>query len=101
MAAVQWCSAVYYDPGTDEGVDCVLPEGHEGGHMAAVDLTVPELAPERTHKDRQRALAIDALVTAVLYEGANPAYHRETMARHRKEWPVLWSAIDAVIASHA
>lgn len=99
--ATQWCSAVYWDPDEDEGGDCVLPEGHEGPHRMAHELTPPEVRPERTHRDQQRALAIESVIMAVTFEGRNPAYHQEVVARHRKEWPVLWSAIDALIATHA
>ena len=41
---------------------------------------------------------IHDLVRAVLDEGPKPAAHRQIMARHRREWPTLWRAIDAIIA---
>lgn len=37
------------------------------------------------------------LVEAVRDEGTHPAYHREVMARHRKEWPTLWRTIDGIV----
>lgn len=40
---------------------------------------------------------MDAIRNAVLDEGPNPAYHRAMLARHRREWPTLWQAIDAIL----
>ena len=40
---------------------------------------------------------IKNLVDAVENEGTHPTYHRKIMARHRREWPTLWKAIDALI----
>lgn len=37
---------------------------------------------------------MNALTKAINNQGRNPKYHRETMARHRKEWPTLWKIID-------
>lgn len=42
-----------------------------------------------------------AVVRAIKDEGAHPAYHREVMARHRKEWPALWRALDALVRGNA
>lgn len=30
-------------------------------------------------------------------EGSHSLHHRQVMARHRKEWAVLWKAIDELI----
>lgn len=49
-------------------------------------LTVPE--------------AVDDVAMAILDEGRSPALHRQTMARHRREWPTLWVALDALLAAH-
>jgi hypothetical protein len=40
---------------------------------------------------------IERLRDAVEIEGPHVTYHRETMARHREEWPTVWKAIDALI----
>jgi hypothetical protein len=37
------------------------------------------------------------LAKAVKDEGRVPAYHRAVLKKHRAEWPVLWTAIDAII----
>ena len=42
---------------------------------------------------------IDALRKAIMDEGSHPLHHREVMARHRREWPVLWRAIDQLVAA--
>ena len=42
---------------------------------------------------------IDALRKAVMFQGSHPLHHRQVMARHRKEWPVLWKAIDQLLAA--
>lgn len=42
--------------------------------------------------------AIAALRAAIENEGPHPEVHREVMARHRAEWPTLWTAIDALLA---
>lgn len=34
---------------------------------------------------------------AIKDEGVNPRYHRDTMHRHRDEWPSLWSALDELV----
>ena len=40
---------------------------------------------------------INALRKAILDEGFHPIHHRQVMARHRREWPVLWKAIDELV----
>ena len=30
-------------------------------------------------------------------EGSHPLHHRQVMARHRREWPVLWKAVDELV----
>jgi hypothetical protein len=42
---------------------------------------------------------IDALRKAIMFQGSHPLHHRQVMARHRKEWPVLWKAIDQLLAA--
>lgn len=43
--------------------------------------------------------ALAALRAAVEDEGPRPDLHREVMARHRAEWPTLWTAIDRLLGS--
>lgn len=69
-----------------EGTDqiCALLAGHTGRHGWEDEaLSVEE--------------AIARLLEAVLDEGPAPGYHREIMGRHRREWPTLWEAIDALV----
>jgi hypothetical protein len=40
---------------------------------------------------------INALRKAILDEGSHPIHHRQVMARHRREWAVLWKAIDELV----
>jgi hypothetical protein len=42
------------------------------------------------------ATALAALDRAVTVPGPAPEYHARVMAKHRDEWPTLWSAIDAL-----
>jgi hypothetical protein len=35
-----------------------------------------------------------AVLEAIENEGPRPDIHREIMARHRKEWPTLWAALE-------
>lgn len=40
---------------------------------------------------------VGALRSAITDEGANPEYHQRMMLDHRREWPVLWRAIDDLL----
>jgi hypothetical protein len=40
---------------------------------------------------------LSAIRDAIENEGPQPDYHQKVMARHRKEWPTLWKAIDAAL----
>ena len=42
---------------------------------------------------------IDALRQAIIDEGSHPQHHRQVMARHRREWAVLWKAIDELVTT--
>lgn len=42
----------------------------------------------------------EALYEAVTDEGANPRFHRQVMAGHRREWPVLWKVIDKIVKQY-
>jgi hypothetical protein len=41
--------------------------------------------------------AISRLKRAVNNKGINPKFHDKLMKKHRKEWPELWAAIDAIL----
>jgi hypothetical protein len=41
--------------------------------------------------------AIARLKRAVNNKGINPKFHDKLMKKHRKEWPELWAAIDALL----
>lgn len=38
--------------------------------------------------------AVDGVLDALDNEGRSPTYHRRALARLRREWPVLWSALE-------
>lgn len=40
---------------------------------------------------------IKKLRDAIEDPGRNPGYHYGVMAKHRKEWPTLWKAIDELL----
>jgi hypothetical protein len=56
---------------------------------------LPSLAQKRRRFDWYE---VEKLRRAIEEEGPQPAHHRETMARHRREWPTLWAAIDDLLA---
>ena len=37
--------------------------------------------------------------TAIHDKGVMPKFHDILMARHKKEWPTLWAALDAILQS--
>lgn len=39
---------------------------------------------------------VDSLSRAVNNPGVNPTHHEQTMTRHRREWPTLWSILDGL-----
>lgn len=43
--------------------------------------------------------ALDRLFVAIHDAGPVPGYHRDIMRKHRREWPTLWEALDAVAAA--
>lgn len=51
--------------------------------------------------DKQRQVHHQArqVLIAIKDEGSHPPYHREVMARHRREWPTLWKAIDGLCST--
>jgi hypothetical protein len=44
--------------------------------------------------------ALGSLVRAIRDPGRVPRHHWRTMAKHRREWPVLWEAIDELVAAY-
>lgn len=44
-------------------------------------------------------VALYEVIEAIQNEGPMPAYHREVMARHRREWPTLWNALDKLVGA--
>jgi hypothetical protein len=44
----------------------------------------------------EAAKSLLEIMDAIEDEGRVPRYHRQIMARHRKEWPTLWRAIDRI-----
>lgn len=43
---------------------------------------------------------LEQLARAVRDPGRNPAHHRMVTKAHRRQWPVLWEAIDRLLAEH-
>lgn len=82
-------------------------EGHEFHDLWTIGRS-PEKVQTREKEQWQREMDMwrkagryddltRDLTKAINNEGRNPAYHRETMARHRKEWPTLWKIIDEAL----
>jgi hypothetical protein len=42
-------------------------------------------------------MLLNLIYNAVTNEGINPSYHRRVMAKHRRQWPTLWNAIDKAV----
>jgi hypothetical protein len=55
------------------------------------------LAADVAGQAEQDRRGLEQLRRAIEDEGGNPRHHRETMARHRDEWPALWRAIDGLL----
>ena len=45
---------------------------------------------------RAQRRVVAEVIAAIENEGRAPAYHQMIMARHRREWPTLWKALDAL-----
>ena len=43
--------------------------------------------------------ALEEIKQAIRVKGPVPKFHKDTMKRHRKEWPTLWKAIDKATAA--
>jgi hypothetical protein len=62
----------------------------------------PEGDPEsEVDVDAENAMAdaIGGIVSAILDPGPHPLHHDEVVARHRAEWPVLWTHLDALVSN--
>ncbi len=42
---------------------------------------------------------VEEIREAILNEGPHPSLHKQIMAKHRKEWPTLWRALDKLMAA--
>lgn len=51
-----------------------------------------------TPAERRRDEAISEIRAAIFNSGRVPSYHSEVMAKHRREWPTLWHALDKLIS---
>lgn len=49
--------------------------------------------------EKNHPTPVEQLARAVYDKGRMPIYHDTVMARHRKEWPTLWAAIDRLLES--
>lgn len=94
----------------DHLTDAAYGEEAMRDRIEALEAQVKQLTEERdalaadrdawiagTRYLRLRELA-QAVVDAVWDEGRNPAFHREVLGRHRREWPYLWQRLDALAA---
>lgn len=64
-------------------------------------MTYDELFRENIELRAQNIRLADAALQihrAVRTVGPAPRYHRRILRRHRREWPVLWRAIDNTIS---
>lgn len=48
-------------------------------------------------ENRRLLSCIEQLKSAINDEGPNPRYHNKIMKKHRRDWPVLWEAIDRLV----
>lgn len=47
--------------------------------------------------EQQLRAAAEKVRRAIRVKGPQPRLHDEMMARHRKEWPTLWKALDDLL----
>jgi len=80
---------------TSQGIQWGGPEGT--GHHSEQPVYV--LGDGEAGGDTHQPLS--DLRRAVLDKGPRPDVHEEIMARHRREWPFLWRAIDRLVAGSA
>lgn len=102
--------------------NCTDPDCGYPNHMKAKDqlqALLDEIERLRIDRDKWMQIAEDLhltyldkeysqvelcasdIVKAILNEGSHPLHHRKVMARHRKEWSVLWKAIDELVKSQS
>lgn len=80
-------------PFTEIRLECIYPAcGVYGPRIEEHHLT----ALLRGDYDTKRE-AIKQLRNAIDVEGRSPEHHHNIMAKHRKEWPTLWKAIDRLL----
>lgn len=58
----------------------------------SIDATIAKL-----ERDKYLSLIME-IKKSIEIEGPVPQYHRHVLRKHRSEWPVLWKAIDEVVA---
>lgn len=44
--------------------------------------------------------SVEEVVRAIEIEGPGPDLHQSIMARHREEWPTLWTALDSLLNNY-
>lgn len=54
----------------------------------------------KPQKPNPYEIEVQRIVDAIKNEGINPQYHRRVMRRHRRQWGVLWSALDALVRKY-
>jgi hypothetical protein len=75
---------------------------HDGRWWRFAVSAVAAFRPDRGKIGRMsEQQAVEAIKQAIRNPGSHPAHHREVMERHRKEWPTLWKALDALLADSA
>lgn len=49
-------------------------------------------------QDDELLTAVQQMKEAITNKGSHPKYHERVMLRHQWEWPVLWEAINSILA---
>jgi len=86
---------------TDTGIPYppLSPErlGEMVTHRGAMNpATLGELIALADEVDAHRR-AVEGVRRAIVIAGPQPSFHDFVMARHRREWPTLWAAIDELL----
>jgi hypothetical protein len=63
--------------------------------LATMDALTTAEARIELYRKREEALLV--VLRAIRNKGAHPDYHDKVMKKHRREWPVLWNALDALL----
>lgn len=56
---------------------------------------VDQLISDRARVDENEQILV-AISNALRNPGRNPQHHRDTMERHKREWPVLWRLLERI-----